>query len=147
MINWERVLIFAKEGNPEPDSRIEKTEKEWAQLLTPEQYRVARQKGTERPYSGAYCEAFDPGIYACVCCGTLLFDSVEKFESGTGWPSFTQPIKENAIKYEMDNTYGMRRVEVMCNTCDCHLGHVFPDGPAPSRLRYCINSVSMKKVD
>lgn len=146
MLRWPDVLKFAKEGNPVPDRRVEKTEEEWKQQLTPEQYRVTRKKGTERAFTGAFCEAFEPGIYACVCCDTPLFDSRVKFESGTGWPSFTQPIQENSIKYELDNSFGMQRVEVMCNTCDAHLGHVFPDGPKPSGLRYCINSVSLEKV-
>ncbi len=92
------------------------------------------------------CSLFEPGLYACVCCDTLLFDSEEKFESGTGWPSFTQPFKNNAIAYHSDRSFGMHRVETTCNTCDAHLGHVFPDGPAPSGLRYCINAVSLKKV-
>lgn len=146
MLKWVDVLKFARHGNPEPDKRVEKTEAEWKAQLTPQQYYVTRQKGTESPYSGEYCEAHDPGIYACRCCGTLLFDAQEKFESRSGWPSFTQPIKENAIKYEVDDSFGMKRVEVMCNVCDCHLGHVFPDGPEPSGLRYCVNSESIVKV-
>ena len=147
MLKWSDVIRFAKEGNPEPDRRVEKTEGEWREELTPEQFRITRQHGTERPYTGEYCEAHEPGKYACVCCGTLLFDSSEKFESGTGWPSFTQPVKENAVKYEMDNSLGMQRVEILCNTCDAHLGHVFPDGPRPSGLRYCVNSASLTKVE
>lgn len=147
MLKWIDVINLAKNGNLQPDGRVEKTEEAWQAQLTPEQYRVTRLKGTERAFSGEFCERFAPGVYGCVCCDTLLFDATEKYDSGTGWPSFTQPIKENAIKYEMDLSYGMRRVEVMCNTCDGHLGHVFQDGPAPSGLRYCINSVSMKKMD
>ncbi len=147
MLNWMDVIKFAQKGNPEPERRVEKSEAEWREQLSPAEYRVTREKGTESPYTGEYCGLFEPGIYACTCCGTRLFDSREKFESGTGWPSFTQPIRENAIKYEMDTSYGMRRIEVMCNVCDCHLGHVFPDGPMPSGLRYCINSVSMKKLE
>lgn len=146
MLNWSDIIEFVHKGNPEPDRRVEKTEEEWRALLTPEQFRVARQKGTERAFTGEYCELFVPGEYACICCDTLLFDSREKFDSGTGWPSFTQPVQVNAIKYESDHGFGMRRIEVLCNTCDCHLGHLFPDGPEPSGLRYCINSVSMKKV-
>jgi methionine-R-sulfoxide reductase len=92
------------------------------------------------------CNAFEPGLYECVCCGTLLFDGSEKFDSGTGWPSFTQPIKENAIAYNADHSHGMTRVETVCNTCDAHLGHVFPDGPSSSGLRYCMNAVALKKV-
>jgi methionine-R-sulfoxide reductase len=146
MLDWKSVLNFADNGNPTPDSIIEKTDAEWIALLDENAYYVTRKKGTERPFSSEMCSRFEPGIYACVCCDTLLFDANEKFESGTGWPSFTQPIKENAIAYNADNTYGMRRVETVCNTCKAHLGHVFPDGPAPSRLRYCINAVALKKV-
>lgn len=92
------------------------------------------------------CSLFEPGLYACVCCDTLLFDGQEKFESGTGWPSFTQPVKDTAVAYHGDFSYGMQRIEALCNTCQAHLGHVFPDGPAPSGLRYCMNAVSLKKV-
>ncbi|MDO6675760.1 peptide-methionine (R)-S-oxide reductase MsrB [Tenacibaculum sp. 1B UA] len=143
MLTWKDVINFAVNGNPTPDKRVEKTAAEWQEFLTPEQFRVTRQKGTERPNSGELCSVYDAGKYKCVCCGTPLFDSTIKFSSGTGWPSFTQPIKENSIQYEKDTTFGMVRVEVMCNTCDAHLGHVFPDGPEPSGLRYCINSASM----
>lgn len=146
MIKWKEVLNFANNGNPDPDKRVEKTEEEWKEILTPEQYRVARQKGTERPNSSEMCSLFEPGRYSCICCDTELFNSEEKFESGTGWPSFTQPVKENAVAYHADNSYGMTRIETTCNTCDAHLGHVFPDGPAPSGLRFCINGVSLKKV-
>lgn len=144
MLNWTDVIRFATHGNPVPDQRVEKSPEEWKALLTPEQFRIARQKGTERAGSGEYCTAHEAGKYNCICCDTPLFDSSIKFESGTGWPSFTQPVKENAIQYEKDTAFGMVRVEVMCNTCDAHLGHVFPDGPAPSGLRYCINSESLK---
>ena len=144
LITWKEVVEFTESGNPKPDIRVEKTNDEWKALLTPEQFKIARLKDTEISFSGELCSAHDPGSYSCVCCGTELFDSTIKFESGTGWPSFTQPIKENAIKYDADNSFGMTRVEVMCNTCDGHLGHVFPDGPAPSKLRYCINSESIK---
>ncbi|MDX1349967.1 MAG: peptide-methionine (R)-S-oxide reductase MsrB [Putridiphycobacter sp.] len=143
MLNWNHIIKFATHGNPVPDRRVEKTEQEWAAKLTPEEFRITRLKGTEPAGSGALCSAYDPGIYSCVCCETPLFDSTIKFSSGTGWPSFTQPISENAIKYEKDISFGMVRVEVMCNTCDAHLGHVFPDGPEPSGLRYCINSASL----
>ena len=123
--------------------KVIKSDEEWQQILTPEQYRVARRKGTERAFSGEYCEAHDPGIYACVCCGTELFESTNKFESGTGWPSFTEPIEEDRIRSEKDYSYGMYRIEVLCNVCDAHLGHVFNDGPPPNGLRYCLNSVSL----
>nr|WP_315247466.1 peptide-methionine (R)-S-oxide reductase MsrB [uncultured Flavobacterium sp.] len=146
MIKWADVIHFTNKGNPTPEKRVEKTEEEWKQLLTSEEFQVTRLKGTERSFSSELCSLFDPGIYECKCCGTLLFDASEKFESGTGWPSFTQPIKENAIGYHADKSYGIIRVEVVCNTCDAHLGHVFPDGPEPSGLRYCINAVSLSKV-
>ncbi len=144
MITWKNVIDYTVNGNPIPTKRVEKTESEWEMLLTPEQFRITRLKGTERPHSGALCSIFDEGIYECVCCQTELFDSTIKFNSSSGWPSFTQPIQENAIQYIKDTSYGMIRVEVLCNTCDAHLGHVFPDGPEPSGLRYCINSESMK---
>ncbi|MBK8656686.1 MAG: peptide-methionine (R)-S-oxide reductase MsrB [Haliscomenobacter sp.] len=144
-MNWNTVLERTRNGNPAPDRRVDKTDAEWAALLTPDQFRITRQHATERPYSGEYCEAHDPGLYACACCGTVLFDSREKFDSGTGWPSFAFPVAENAIKYLADTSYGMRRVEVQCNVCDAHLGHVFPDGPKPTGLRYCINSLSLKR--
>ena len=146
MLNWNDLLAFAKNGNPEPDKKVVKTDAEWKAQLTEEQYRVTRLKGTERPHSSELCSLFEPGIYACVCCDTLLFDGSEKFESGTGWPSFTQPIKENAVGYIKDVSFGMIRIEAICNTCDAHLGHVFPDGPEPSGLRYCMNAVSLKKM-
>ncbi|WP_276388467.1 peptide-methionine (R)-S-oxide reductase MsrB [Eudoraea chungangensis] len=146
MLLWKDIMHYAVSGNPVPDRRVEKTEAEWKEVLTPEQFRITRKKGTERPHSGALCSIHEAGEYACVCCNSPLFDSTIKFESGTGWPSFTQPIKANAIKYEKDVSFGMVRVEVLCNTCDGHLGHVFPDGPAPSGLRYCINSESMKMI-
>lgn len=143
VLNWADVIRFANKGNPAPDRRVEKTEAEWREILTPEQFRITRQAGTEAPHSGALCSIYEAGKYNCVCCDTPLFDSTIKFNSGTGWPSFSQPIKENAIKYIKDTSYGMVRVEVQCNTCDAHQGHVFPDGPEPSGLRYCINSESM----
>ncbi len=147
MLKWTDVVTLSKNGNLEPDRRVEKTDAEWQALLTPEQFAITRQKGTERPFSSEVCSRFEPGIYACVCCNTLLFDANEKFESGSGWPSFTQPIKENAVAYLGDFSHGMVRVEIVCSTCDAHLGHVFPDGPAPSGLRYCTNAVSLKKVE
>lgn len=147
MLNWNSLIQFARAGNPEPDRKVIKTEAEWKAQLTEEQYRVTRLKGTERPHSSELCSLFEPGIYGCVCCDTLLFDANEKFESGTGWPSFTQPVKENAVAYIKDVSFGMIRIEAVCNTCEAHLGHVFPDGPEPSGLRYCMNAVSLKKVN
>ena len=147
MLNWLNVLRFANNGNPAPDQRVEKSEAEWKNLLTEEAFRITRLKGTERAFSSEMCSLFEPGLYACACCGSLLFDSAEKYESGTGWPSFTQPIQENAISYHKDRGFGMYRIETLCNTCDAHLGHVFQDGPQPSGLRYCINALALKKVE
>ncbi|MGB5303942.1 MAG: peptide-methionine (R)-S-oxide reductase MsrB [Gemmatimonadota bacterium] len=147
MLTWADVLEIARSGNPPPERRVERTDEEWRARLTPDQYRVARAKGTERPFSSEMCSLFEPGLYACVCCDTRLFDSEEKFESGTGWPSFTQPVEADAVAYHVDASLAMSRIETTCNTCDAHLGHVFPDGPPPSGLRYCINAVSLKKVE
>lgn len=146
-MNWNDVIRYANNGSPKPDKRVEKTEQEWKAILSDEEFRVTRKKGTERAFTGEYCEAHEPGLYACRCCGTQLFDSNLKFESGSGWPSFTEPVKDNVINYVKDTSHGMTRVEVLCNVCDCHLGHVFPDGPPPSGLRFCINSVSIKLVE
>ncbi|MDW3194129.1 MAG: peptide-methionine (R)-S-oxide reductase MsrB [Cytophagales bacterium] len=143
-MNWNQILSYIKNGVPAPSRRVNKTEEEWAEVLTPEEFRITRRKGTERAFTGEYCEAHQPGKYGCRCCGELLFDSNLKFESHSGWPSFTEPVTDNAINYEADFSHGMQRVEVLCNVCDCHLGHVFPDGPEPSGLRYCINSASIK---
>lgn len=125
------------------DSKIEKTDEEWRQELTPEQYQITRQAGTERPFTGKYHDSKDPGTFHCVCCDTPLFNSGEKFDSGTGWPSFWQPVTENAVETKVDRAYGMVRNEVVCAKCDAHLGHVFPDGPPPTGLRYCMNSASL----
>jgi peptide-methionine (R)-S-oxide reductase len=146
ILKWQDVLDLAKKGNPLPDRKVVKTDAEWREQLTKEEYRVTRQAGTERAFSSEMCSLFGPGIYSCVCCDTVLFDATTKFESSTGWPSFTQPIKPNVISYRMDGMLGMRRVETNCNTCDAHLGHVFPDGPAPGGLRYCMNAVALKKA-
>lgn len=147
MLTWNKILEFTKNGNPEPDKRVEKSEEEWKSLLSDEEFAITRLKGTERPFSSEICSKFEPGKYACTCCGTLLFDSSTKFESFTGWPSFSQPVTENAVAYKADFTHGMSRIEILCNTCDAHLGHVFPDGPKPSGLRYCTNALSLKKVE
>jgi peptide-methionine (R)-S-oxide reductase len=147
VLTWKDVMALAKNGNRKPDRRVEKSDADWKKTLTEEQYYVMRKKGTERPFSTEMCSRFEPGIYACAGCGTPLFDSATKYQSGTGWPSFALPLKENVVSYIMDNSYGMTRIETICSTCDAHLGHVFPDGPQPSGLRYCINAASLKKTE
>ena len=126
------------------EKKVVKTEEEWKKELTPDQFAVCRMKGTERPFTGEYYKTKTEGTYACSCCGAELFDSKTKYESGSGWPSFYEPTDKKNIEEETDRSHGMTRTEVMCRSCGAHLGHVFPDGPRPTGLRYCINSVSLK---
>ena len=143
-MTWKDVINYATNGNLKPDRTSIKTSSEWQDLLTAEQYQITRLKGTERAFSGEHCTSYETGKYSCTCCNTELFDSSIKYNSNSGWPSFTEPIKENAVKYIKDTTHGMIRVEILCNSCDAHLGHVFPDGPKRSGLRFCVNSISIQ---
>ena len=131
----------------EKAEKLSKTDAEWRAQLNNEQYHVAREKGTEPAFSGEYWKTKTPGVYHCVCCGEPLFDSDTKFDSGTGWPSFSSPVEASKVAMETDSSYGMARTEVTCRRCEAHLGHVFPDGPGPAGLRFCINSASLRLAE
>jgi len=144
-----KVKVFDRNGGlvgPVESARVEKTDAQWQAQLTPEQYRIARNKGTEAPFCGTLLDNHMDGVYACICCGLPLFRSDSKFHSGTGWPSFFQPIAKENVVTHVDRSHGMVREEILCARCDGHLGHVFPDGPAPTRLRFCVNSDSLRFV-
>jgi peptide-methionine (R)-S-oxide reductase len=145
MLTWSDVLQRVRDGNQSPSRRVSHSLEEWRALLPADVYAITRLSGTEAPFSSDLCHAIEPGRYECRCCGSLLFDADEKFESGTGWPSFRQPAAPDAIAYFADRRHGMVRIETRCNGCDAHLGHVFPDGPLPTGLRFCINAVALRK--
>lgn len=145
-LTWRGVLDLTRKGNPAPPRRVELSDAQWRERLTSEQFRIMREKGTERAHSSSMCRLFEPGRYACACCGTELFDAATKYDSKSGWPSFTQAVTPGVVAYHANHSHGMTRVETTCNVCDAHLGHVFPDGPPPSGLRYCINALSLIKV-
>ena len=145
-----KVKVFNKAGElvgPITEPKVVKTDEQWKAILTSSQYEVARAKGTERPFCGTLLDNHRKGVYTCVCCGLPLFSSDSKFNSGTGWPSFFAPVAQENVTNHTDTSYGMERTEILCTRCDCHLGHVFDDGPKPTNLRFCVNSESLKFTD
>lgn len=147
MIDWQEVLRRSRYGNPKAPRMVARSEAQWRAQLSPEQFDVMRLKATEQPFSSAMCSRFEPGLYVCAGCGEALFDAGRKFDSGTGWPSFSQPVNDAAVAYVGDETHGMQRIEAVCNVCQAHLGHVFPDGPGPDGLRFCINALALQRAD
>jgi peptide-methionine (R)-S-oxide reductase len=146
MLRWADILTYATYGNPEPPRHLVLPAAEWEARLTPAQLAVLRGRGTEPPYRNAYCRSYAPGYYGCAGCGSLLFEAATKYHAISGWPSFTQPVAKDALSYHFDYEHHMTRIEVRCNACAGHLGHVFPDGPAPAGVRYCLNSVSLEHL-
>ncbi len=145
MTDWKEVMRRSAKGNPAPARRVERSPEEWQARLSPEVFHVTRRAATERPFSSEMCGLLGAGRYRCACCDTLLFDATQKFDSGTGWPSFTEPVEDAAVAYIGDHSHGMTRIEATCAVCDAHLGHVFPDGPPPTGLRYCMNALALSK--
>lgn len=147
MLKWLDVLKCNRYGNPEPEKKIEKSPAEWSEILSPEVFRITRMRATEAAHSSELCNRFEPGEYACACCGSLLFDAQEKYDSQSGWPSFSQPVDKKAVAYLPDYSLKQKRIEARCNSCQAHLGHIFPDGPPPANLRFCINGLALKRVE